>query len=276
MTEPSSSSFPPDLSATDAVARLLDEHGGKIYGLGLRVCSGPAEAEDLVQETFLRAFQSWRQFEGRSEPSTWLYTIALRLCRRMHRKRSGEPARLESLEELLPRAEEAVPAPPGDGADPLDEQLRREAREAVQKGLAALPLDFRMPLMLKDIAELSIPQIGEILGIKDATVKTRIHRARLKLRQVLAEGLDVPEEAKDREAPVHPSQQVCLDLLRAKQEALDRGVNLPVSPDELCSRCGALFSTLDLSRDTCLDLGRGELPPEVRSLLLEEMGAAGE
>jgi len=259
----------PDLPATEAIPRLLDEHGGKIYGLGLRVCDDPAEAEDLVQETFLRAFQSWDQFEGRSQPSSWLYTIALRLCRRMHRKRSGEPARMESLTELLPAADERIPAPPETSGDPLEEHLRREAGETVQTALAGLPLDFRMPLMLKDIAELSVPQIGEILGLKEATVKTRIHRARLKLRQALAEGFP-PRQA---ESPVHHSRRVCLDLLRAKQEALDRGVELPLSSEELCSRCSALFATLDMAKQTCLELGRGELPSEVRSLLLQEIGA---
>ena len=260
----------PALPASEAIPRLLDEHGNKIYGLGLRVCHGPAEAEDLVQETFLRAFQHWDQFEGRSQPSSWLYTIALRLCRRMHRKRSGEPREMEPLADLLPGGDEVVPEPP-ENDDPLDAQLRRETRERVQRGLAHLPLDFRLPLMLKDIAELKIAEIAEILGLKEATVKTRIHRARLKLRQVLAEGFPEPEEPRHR----HESRQVCLDLLRAKQEALDRGVELPVSARELCDRCSAVFRTLDLARDICLELGRGEMPEEVRRLLEREMGRSG-
>jgi len=270
-----------DLPASEAVTKLMAEHGGKIYGLGLRVCDGPAEAEDLVQETFLRAFRHWHQFQGDSEPSSWLYTIATRVCQRMHRKRSGEPARLESLTELLPTADEAVVAPP-EATDPLAEQLRREARERVQEALGELPLDFRMPLMLKDIAELSMPEIARILGIKEATVKTRIHRARLKLRQALTEettetaagrGLPSPDRHPQPGAPSH-SRQVCLDLLRAKQESLDRGVELAVSPEELCSRCSALFRALDLTVGACHELGQGELPKKVRRLLEEEIQKA--
>lgn len=264
-----------DLPASDAVAKLMAEHGGKIYGLGLRVCEGPAEAEDLVQETFLRAFRHWHQFQGDSEPSSWLYTIATRVCRRMHRKRSGEPSRLESLAELLPSADEAVVAPPED-TDPLAEQLRREARERVQKALAELPLDFRMPVMLKDIAELSMPEIARILGIKEATVKTRIHRARLKLRQALTQDeaeTKPPDRRPRRETPPH-SRQVCLDLLRAKQESLDRGVELAVSPEELCSRCSAVFQSLDLAVGACHELGQGDLPEKVRRLLEEELRKA--
>ena len=91
-----------------------------------------------------------------------------------------------------------------------------------------------------------LSEVASILGVKEATIKTRVHRARLALRKTLAE--DLPR----RDAP-HPdhSRQVCLDLLGAKQEALDRGVDFPVPPEELCTRCKSLFSTLDLTYDAC-------------------------
>lgn len=256
------------LPADEAIPRLLDEHGGRIYGLGLRLCGGEAGAEDLVQEVFLNAFRKWHRFEGRSAPSTWLYTIAVRACRRMHRKRAGEPARVESLTELLPSGETSVPdLTHGDGG-PHAEQLRREAREAVAEALGALPVSFRLPVVLKDIAELTTPEIARILGIKPATVKTRVHRGRLRLRQALAERLP------SRQAPPPDHERrVCLDLLHAKQEALDRGVEFPVAQAELCSRCRALFETLDLAHETCLDLGHGELPPKLRRVLLAELAA---
>jgi RNA polymerase sigma-70 factor (ECF subfamily) len=248
-----------------AVSLLLEEHGGKIYALGLRLCGGEADAQDLVQETFLSAFRHWQGFEGRAKASTWLYTIAARACQRLHRKRAGEPAHLASVEELLPSRQRGVPdtALLADGEDdPETAQLRRETRERVQRALAAIPPHFRIPLVLKDIAELPLAEIASALGIKEATVKTRVHRARLALRQVLAEGL--PERA--AAAPSH-ERRVCLDLLRAKQEAMDRGETLPVRESELCERCRSLFDTLELTRDTCLALGRGELPEPVRRLV---------
>ncbi len=259
-------------SADEAIPALLAEHGGKIYGLGLRLCAGPDEAEDLVQETFLQAFRHWDSFEGRSQPSTWLYTIASRLCRRMHRKRSGEPEHMESLESLLPGADEAVPAPP-DQEDPEYAQIRRESQERLQQALAQLPEDFRLPLVLKDLVELSGAQVAEVLGIPEATVKTRVHRARLKLRKILADGLPPTTPARPRNVLVHPSAQACLDLLQAKQEALDRGVDLPVPQQEICSRCQAVFATLDLARDVCRDLSEGPLPEEIRERLMDEMAA---
>lgn len=262
----------PHSPAEEAIPRLLEEHGGKIYGLGLRLCTGPDEAEDLVQETFLQAFRHWDSFEGRSQPSTWLYTIASRLCRRMHRKRAGEPDHMESLENLLPGPDEVVPAPP-EQDDPEYAQIRRESEERLQRALARLPTDFRLPLVLKDLVELSGAQVSEVLGIPEATVKTRVHRARLKLRKILADGL--PPIAKERpgKVHVHPSAQACLDLLQAKQEALDRGVDLPVPQQEICFRCQAVFATLDLARDVCRDLSKGPLPEDVRERLIDKMAA---
>ncbi len=261
MTEPIAA-LPADL----AIPRLLDAHGGRIYSLGLRMCGGDADdAADLVQETFINAFRGWDRFEGRAEPTTWLYTIAARACRRMHRKRSGEPARLPSLSALLPqRDDEVVDIDVADAAEgPLDAVLRAEARDAIEHAIESLPSPFRIALVLKDLADLSVNQIADVLGLQPATVKTRVHRARLALRKALAE--DLPR--RPAPPPDHP-RGVCLDLLKAKQDALDRGVAFPVPQAELCARCRGLFSTLDLARGTCRRIGAGELPAPVRAALL--------
>lgn len=99
----------PHEPAQTAIPRLFEAHGGRIYTLGLRMCGDPDRAEDLVQETFLKAFGGWDQFEGRSNPATWLYSIASRACQRMQRRRAGEPRRMLSLTELLPSGEPRVP-----------------------------------------------------------------------------------------------------------------------------------------------------------------------
>ena len=72
--------------------------------------------------------------------------------------------------------------------------------------------------------------------------------------------------------PPNHAKQMCLDLLKAKQEALDRGVAFPVPPEEMCERCQALFATLDLGRDTCRRLGQGELPAALRREMLAAFG----
>ncbi|MDH3591834.1 MAG: RNA polymerase sigma factor [Planctomycetota bacterium] len=246
-----------------AIPKLLEQHGGRLYGLGLKLCGGPEEAEDLVQETFLQAYRKWDQFEGRSKPSTWLYTIASRVCQRMHRLRAGQPEKIGSLEDLVPFGDREMAVPP---EGPLDAQIRKEGRARIEQAIASLPIDFRMPLVLKDIVGFPVAEVAAILGLKEATVKTRVHRARLRLRQELTAEF----ETRALPPPAYP-KQVCLDLLAAKQEALDRGVEFP--REVICDRCRAVFASLDLAGDICAALGQGELPAELKKRLIERLSA---
>ena len=240
----------------------------RLYRIGLRMCGNPADAEELVQETLLQGFRKWHQFEGRSDPATWLYTIAGRLCQRRRRLRAGEPKAIASLSSIEPSSDDPVLVLAA-GDSPLDAHLRLEAERAVSRALDGMPESVRLPVVLADIAELSTAEIARILHLKEATVKTRVHRGRLMLRRRLLEQLPVrtaPPSSHDR--------QVCLDLLRAKQEAMDRHVPFSVSAGELCERCQSLFATLDLARDACATLGGGDLPPRVAELIRRERRAA--
>ncbi|MCA9242721.1 MAG: sigma-70 family RNA polymerase sigma factor [Phycisphaerales bacterium] len=249
--------------ADSALPRLVDEYGGLIYSLGLRFCGDRHDAEDLVQEVFTQAMRSWDAFEGRSSPKTWLYTIAARACQRMHRRRAGEPARIGSLDELLPFGEPRIAAIAADQEEPLQAQIRAEARERVERLIAELPDEFRVPLILKEIVGLSSPEVAQILGLEEGTVRSRVHRARLRLRAEVDRVL--PRQPGEAAEPAYPAQ-VCLDLLEAKQEALDRGV--PFSQDVICDRCLSVFASLDVTQQACRDLAAGALPSELRERLL--------
>ena len=282
---------------------MVASQGDRLYSLGLRFCGNHEEAEDLVQETFLQAWRHWADFKGASSPATWLYTIASRVCQRLHRKRSGEPDNLLSLDapiggdpdgasmsDLLPATSGALidgavsvndgglwtGASTSGGAlkggpmsvvpaagDPLAEEIRAESRAAVQVAITELPLDFRMPLVLKEIAGFSLRDIAQIMGIPAATVKTRLHRARLRLRDALETALpkrDVP--------PPEFSRQVCLDLLHAKLDSMDRGTGFQFPGEIVCARCSEFFATLDLAQDVCLDIAAGQMPAALRAQLL--------
>jgi len=253
-------------SASD-FADVAERVAPRLFRIGMRMCGRPDEAEDLVQDTLLQGFRKWRQFEGRSDPATWLYTIAGRLCQRRHRRRAGEPARMESLSAVLPSPGDPVIALASAGRGPLDEHIRKDAERAVSEALARLPYAVRLPVVLAEIAELSTSEIARILALKEATVKTRVHRARLLLRRALLEHLPV----RPAPPPDH-DRQVCLDLLQAKQDAMDRRVPFPFSSEELCERCRSVFAALDLGRDTCVNLGRGQLPPALRDLIERQRG----
>lgn len=258
----------PDAPADQAIPALLEAHGGKIYGLASRLCNNPHQAEDLVQEVFLQAYRKWDQFEGRADPATWLYTIAARLCYRMHRKRSGEPKRLVSLEDLAAMKDGPVLDLPGDHDGPLHDQLRAEARQQIEHAIVDLPAPARMPLILKEIIGFSVADVAQILGLKQSTVKTRLHRARHALRDALTERLPM----RDAPPPAY-AKRVCMDLLRAKHEALDRGAEFPMPAKDFCERCRAVFNELDLAHEVCERLGEQELPATLRRTVLDDIAA---
>jgi RNA polymerase sigma-70 factor (ECF subfamily) len=158
MRHPLSSSWP----AQKAIARPLEAHGGLIYTLGRRLCGAPEDAEDLVQETFFAAFRNWEHCEGRAAPRTWLHTIATRACQRMHRRRAGEPRHVARLSEVLPSDDNRVPVLPTAGEGPDLGLLRNEARQTVERAIGTIPLPFRLPLVLQEIADFSPAEIAEI------------------------------------------------------------------------------------------------------------------
>jgi len=153
-------------SPEKALGILIEKYGNLIFNLGLKMCRNREDAEDLFQETFLRAFCKWEQFEGRSEPSNWLYTIAVGICKRMHRRHSGEPGHVLSLSNPIHGDEKGgfldVPSP---GEGPLNELIRKEVREVVDTSISALLFHLRLPLVFKDIAQLSIQKIARILDL---------------------------------------------------------------------------------------------------------------
>lgn len=247
-------------SAEVAVGRLFEEHAARLYRLGVRFCGNTDEAHDLVQDVFLQAFRSWKQFDGRSSPSTWLYTIAARRCQRRHRRRAGEPTSMMSLSSLLPSGYDPI-VHIANSSNPFDDVVREQLQDRVAAAVAELPPGIRLPFVLAEIAELPLKDVARVLGLKLGTVKSRVHRARLAVRaRIAAELPSRPPPATDRHG------RFCLDLLHAKQEALDRGVSFLVRDGDLCERCRSLFATLDLAHDVCRLLANGEIPPAVATM----------
>ncbi|MCS6772303.1 MAG: sigma-70 family RNA polymerase sigma factor [Kiritimatiellae bacterium] len=249
-------------SSSDPFIDNLERIAERLYRIGLGFCGSHADAQDMVQETILSAYRHRAQFEGRSDIHTWLYRIASRVCMRMRRRRAGQPARFESIDEDPAFAERMI-------VD-LDELARRsseghadpELLEQLKESILKLPEPFRLVLVLKEIAGLSIDETARVLGIKPQTVKTRLHRARMRLRARLAKKLPT----KPGVAPLY-SRQVCLDLLKAKQAALDRGEPFPVQNSLMCERCRSVFATLDLEHDLCQRLGEAPAPLEIREFI---------
>jgi RNA polymerase sigma-70 factor (ECF subfamily) len=159
-----------------AFEELVTRYQHRIFGVALRMLGSRAEAEEVAQDTFLRAHRALGEFRGEARLGTWLYAIASRLC--LNRLASG-PRRHERSDEL---ALSRIPAADDDAVAALE---RDELQAALHEAIAALPEDRRIVVVLRDLEGLSYEEIGEVLGLPLNTVRTRLHRARGDLKSKL-------------------------------------------------------------------------------------------
>jgi RNA polymerase sigma-70 factor (ECF subfamily) len=134
-----------------------------------------AEAEEIAQETFLRAHRALPEFRGEARLHTWLYAIASRLCLN----------RLAAADRRLARADDALAAAPSQEPDAAAALERAELDAALREAIAALPEDRRIVVILRDLEGLSYEEIGEALALEPGTVRSRLHRARMDLKAKL-------------------------------------------------------------------------------------------
>jgi RNA polymerase sigma-70 factor (ECF subfamily) len=171
-----------------ALSALVEGYASRIFGFASRMCRSAEDAQDVVQETFLAAIRSLKDFRGEGRVSTWLFRIAANACRKMRRRGKFEPERHLSLDEFFPEEADPHASQPAGAADtPEVALLRADLREALEAAIADLPPPYRAVLILRDVEGLSTEETAEALGVTPPTVKTRLHRARLFLRQRLVE-----------------------------------------------------------------------------------------
>jgi RNA polymerase sigma-70 factor (ECF subfamily) len=161
----------------------------KVFAFGLKVCGHVEDAKDTVQETLLSAFKALPNldFKDSKALNVWLYKVAKNSCLMMRRKSAYEPERELSLDQFMPGGgKEGGPTEIPDWSNlPDDALLKEELREMVRRATLALPAQYRMALVLRDMEQLSTKEAAEVLGISEQNVKVRLHRARLSLRQEL-------------------------------------------------------------------------------------------
>jgi RNA polymerase sigma-70 factor (ECF subfamily) len=170
----------------DEFSKLVDGYSGMIYRLALKMVGNPADAEDVLQNTFLKAFQHIGEFEARSSLSTWLYRVGANEALMLIRKRRPETV-LSVIGSEETEQEDFYPAQLTDWCClPEEEFLSSESKEALDQAVQHLPENLRIVFILRDIEGLSIQETGDALDLSETNVKTRLLRARLRLREELS------------------------------------------------------------------------------------------
>ncbi len=167
-------------------AKLVEMYSDSIYRVAIRMLNNPTDAEDVLQETFIKVMRSIENFEGRSNLSTWLYRIAVNESLMVLRKQKPEVAVAE--DDFLDN-DDGNSYPAFQILDwcclPEEEFMTNETRKMLNQAIRTLPQSLKSVFVLRDVEGLSIRETSEALDLTETNVKTRLLRARLKLREEL-------------------------------------------------------------------------------------------
>jgi RNA polymerase sigma-70 factor (ECF subfamily) len=158
-----------------AFEALVIAYQHRVFGVALRMLRNRAEAEEVAQEVFLRVHRAIADFRGEAKLSTWLHAIASRLC--LNRLATGERRAVREGEEALERLRA--------DADPAAHVERAELEAALQRAIDELPGERRIVVVLRDVEGLAYEEIAEVLELPLNTVRSRLHRARMDLKEKL-------------------------------------------------------------------------------------------
>ena len=175
----------------EACACMIKQYAPRVYAIAIRMVNDPDEAEEVLQETFISACKNIDKFEGRSALGTWLHRIATNAALMHLRKRKNrevsldEPIGTQSGDDVFREVQDWTIAPD-------DHAMNSETRDVLEKAIAELPDTLRTVFILREIEGYSTEETANILGISISATKVRLHRARLRLRESLAQYFTQP------------------------------------------------------------------------------------
>ncbi len=242
-----------------ATEQLLARHEHQIYRFGLRMCGNEEDARDVLQETLLAAFKNLETFRGEAQLSTWLYQVARSFCIKQRRRHQGEPSHHESMEC------EAVKSIASDNTEPDAQAHAREVGHVIEAAMASLPQEHREAIVLRDVEGLLAEEAALVVGVSVGAFKSRLHRARLELKQSMAAVLDAPDT--DLGCP-----ELQLELSAYAASEIDQAACLRIEEHlAKCPRCTAACESLKRTVSLCRAIPGGVVPAAVRAAVRQAL-----
>lgn len=174
----------------DAFTQLVELFGDRAVNFAYRMLKDQVDAEDAVQEAFLKVFDKIHTFKQESKFSTWFYTVLSNICRDMLRKKSKKPMTV-SINQTNREDDDFELQLEDTSYEPHENFIKKDALNVLDKALTQLSDEHREVIVLRDIEGFDYEKIAEILGISLGTVKSRISRARISLRKILEENKEL-------------------------------------------------------------------------------------
>jgi RNA polymerase sigma-70 factor (ECF subfamily) len=261
-----------------------------VYSFSMKICGHPEDAEDTMQEVLYRSLGHLAKIQNPQALAVWLYTVTRNRCWRMRRKPAHAPSRTFSLDELMPNEVELGRLLKDTGRSPEGNLLHAEQSRLLHQAVLHIPAQLRIVLVLHDMEEMTTEQVAQILDLQPGTVRVRLHRARLSVRQEMSRIQEKAARRKERAERTKPQSgraktkssrkrpATCRELFLNLSEYLDGRVE-PRTCDQMrehieaCPACVAFLRDLRGAIDRCRSL---ELPCDpavasrLRSMLTQE------
>jgi RNA polymerase sigma-70 factor (ECF subfamily) len=252
-----------------------------VFAFGMRVCGQRQDAEDTMQEVLIKAIPYLPRFDNSKALTTWLYKVAKNRCLMSRRKSKFAPHEELSLDELMPDRKELERLQAPYGVGPADAAIRRETAHRLREAVQKLPPHYRIILVLRDMEGFSDEEVSEITGLRPATVRVRLHRARLFVRRQVMPGgrKEIRPPRKNGSAFSRPAP--CRRMFAGLSDYLDGELD-DFSCEEIethlerCAPCKTFLETLERSIQQCRANPPERLEPKRAAALRKELlGAYG-
>jgi RNA polymerase sigma-70 factor (ECF subfamily) len=260
----------------DSMERALSLLQQTAFSFSMKVCGHRQDAEDTAQETLLRTVPKLTQFDNPEALAVWLYKVARSRCLMSRRRSKFAPKEALSLDDLLPDRSQLEALTTSREVGPEQQLLRAENREELQRAVLKIPPDYRMVLVLHDMEELSTGEVARITGLREGTVRVRLHRARVFLRNQLARKLKPATRSKQQ-----PSAR-CKRLFALLSDFIDQEIDPSLCADVEghlgdCSPCKAYLASLEETvrrcQRHCTEELKAKARAQVRNLCRESAAA---
>jgi RNA polymerase sigma-70 factor (ECF subfamily) len=228
----------------DRALQLLQQ---TVFSFSMKLCGRREDAEDTMQETLLKTVSRLADFRSPKALGVWLYKVAKTQCLMSRRKSKFAPREELSLELLMPDRPEFQSRPSPEFPAPDAALLRKEQNEQLRHAILRLPPAFRLVLVLHDMEELSTEEVARVTGLREGTLRVRLHRARLFLRNQLSGAAPPPpSEPRRRVAPAGR----CRELFRELSDYLDGELDASLCREleehlADCQSCRAFVKSLE-------------------------------
>ncbi len=251
-----------------SVDRALGLLQNTVYSFSMKVCGHPQDAEDTMQDVLLKSLPYLPKFENAQALSVWLYKVARNRCLMNRRGKRFSPKVNLSLEELMPDGRELEALMDNSHPNPESAALKSEAADRLHKAVLKVPPQYRFVLVLHDMEGLSTAEVAKVTGLREGTVRVRLHRARLLLRREIsgaAPRMKASENGSGRK-PKH-----CRELFAALSDYLDGVVEQDICEEMQkhlsdCKPCEAFLADLESVIKQCHS-HHPECPPKTAAAM---------